>query len=232
MPQTPLEQALISEKIVVSRENVYVLRKRRFQLAIKRLLDILFALLGLTVILPLLLVITIVVKLDSKGPALFIQGRYGKNGKEFRALKFRTMYVDSSIGNLSAPEKGDKRVTRVGWFLRKTSIDELPQLINVLLGDMSIVGPRAVPRREIELRLEKLNNEYPENEELHKKYMKIRELVRPGITGMAQAYGRSSLTTLQATKYDVYYAEKYSLLLDIKIIAKTMQTVIFQKGAN
>lgn len=232
MPETSFEEKVINEEIIVFRESVYSSKERTLQLASKRFCDIIFAVLGLVVALPFLLVTYILIKVDSQGPALFIQNRHGKNGKEFKAYKFRTMYVDSSIDNLNAPRQGDARVTRVGWFLRKISIDELPQLVNVLLGDMSIVGPRAVPKREIDLRLEKLNNEYPENKDLHNEYIKVRELVRPGITGMAQAYGRSNLTTLQATEYDVHYVEEYSLALDIKIIIKTIETIIFQKGVN
>jgi len=227
-----LDKASIGEEFASTQIINSLLKKRRFQLAIKRICDILFASFGLLFALPLFLIVAIIIKIDSKGSVFFIKSRHGKNGKEFRTFKFRTMYVNSSIGNLKAPEKGDIRVTNVGWFLRKTSLDELPQLINVLWGDMSIVGPRAVPHKEIELRLEKLNNEYPENEEIHEKYMRVRQLVLPGITGMAQAYGRSSLTTLQATKYDVYYVKNYSLLLDIKVVIKTIQIVLLQKGVN
>ncbi|GAA3645950.1 sugar transferase [Asaccharospora irregularis] len=205
---------------------------QRVQLIVKRLIELIISCICLLFLVPFFILISISIKIDSKGPIMFTQIRRGKNGVDFKTYKFRTMHVDSSVGNLKSPEKGDRRVTRVGWILRKTSLDETPQLINVLLGDMSIVGPRAVPSKEIDLRLEKLNNEYPENELIHQQYMKIRELVRPGITGMAQAYGRSSLNTLQATRYDAYYVQNFSLLLDIKVILKTIHTVLFQKGVN
>lgn len=205
---------------------------RNIQLKIKRVLETIIAVIGLIIVSPIFLIIWILIRVDSPGPALFRQIRNGQYGKEFNVFKFRTMYIDSSIGNLAAPGKGDTRVTRVGTLLRKTSLDEIPQLINVLMGDMSIIGPRAVPKKEIELRLEKLNAEYPDNVALHKEYMEKRELVKPGITGMAQAYGRSSLTTLKATEYDAYYSENYSLMLDIKIFFKTIDTVLFQKGVN
>ncbi|MED3648410.1 sugar transferase [Halalkalibacterium halodurans] len=199
---------------------------------LKRIFDLLLSILLIIVTLPIMILVIYLIKRDSPGPAIYIQERQGQNGKTFKAYKFRTMYDGSSIGNLNAPDKNDKRVTKIGKLLRKTSIDELPQLFNVLKNDMSIVGPRAVPHKEILLRLDKLNKENPDDVELHQHYMNLRQKVKPGITGMAQAYGRSSLSTLEATKLDVYYAENTSLLLDIKVILKTAQTVLFQRGVN
>lgn len=199
---------------------------------IKRILDVVLSILGIALTFPIILVAGIAIKIDSSGPVFYRQVRLGEKNKTFRVFKLRTMYENSSIGNLNAPTKGDTRVTKVGYFLRKTSIDELPQLLNVLLGDMSIIGPRAVPPKEIELRLNKLNEKYPEDEILHDIYMYKRGLVKPGISGMAQAYGRSQLTTLKATEYDVYYSENVSFSLDIKIIIETVKTVFLQKGVN
>ncbi|MEW6697641.1 MAG: sugar transferase [Bacillota bacterium] len=198
----------------------------------KRFSDICISLILLIVLSPVLLLAAIAIFLGERRNPIFVQLRVGKNGKEFKVYKFRTMFVDSSIGNLRAPAKGDKRVTKVGYVLRKTSIDELLQLINVLKGDMSIIGPRAVPSKELDLRLEKLVNQDPENEEKYKNYMKTRQKIRPGITGMAQAFGRSSLSTLDSIEYDVYYVENISMRLDIRIIFETIKTVLLQRGAN
>lgn len=225
-----LDNPIEIEKI--NNSDTYFNKSQIIQLIIKRAVDILFSIIGLIIFFPLLIILSIIIKFDSKGPAIFVQERSGMSGKIFHIFKFRTMYVDSSIGNLSAPIVGDPRVTRVGRYLRKASFDELPQLINVLIGNMSIIGPRAVPRKEIKLRLARLDTEFPTKKETHHYYMKIRSAVHPGITGISQAYGRSNLTTLQATTYDAFYVKNYSLFLDLKIIIKTLQTVIFQKGSN
>lgn len=199
---------------------------------LKRCLDLVVSIPSCIVLLPILAIIALVIRIDSPGNPLYIQERVGKNKKLFKVFKLRTMYKDSSINNYAAPGKNDKRVTRVGHVLRVTSIDELPQLFNVLLGDMSLVGPRAVPPVEIELRLNKLIQEDPHNEEMYKSWMDIRSSVKPGITGMAQANGRSNLTIYQATKYDVEYAESYSFVGDIGILFKTVINVIRRKGVN
>lgn len=199
---------------------------------LKRGLDLVVSIPFCIVLLPILSIIALIIRIDSPGSPLYIQERVGKNKKLFKAFKLRTMYKDSSINNYAAPKKNDKRVTRVGHVLRVTSVDELPQIFNVLIGDMSLVGPRAVPPVEIELRLHKLIQEDPDNEEMYKSWMNIRSSVKPGITGMAQANGRSDLTVYQATKYDVEYAESYSFAGDIRIIFKTAINVIKRKGTN
>lgn len=198
----------------------------------KRIFDIIVASILLVCTTPIFLVAIIVINLESRGGALFTQKRLGKNNTIFKVYKLRTMYKDSSIDNLAAPLLGDKRITKVGKYLRKSSIDELPQLLNVIKGDMSLIGPRAVPAEEIKMRLEKLIAENPQEKDMYEEYMLVRNSVRPGISGMAQAYGRSSLTTLKATELDVYYSKNSSLWLDIKIISKTIQTVLFQRGVN
>lgn len=205
---------------------------RKLNLFFKRIFDLSLSLILLVIFSPIIILIILAIKLDSSGPAIFKQLRLGKNGEEFTAYKFRTMYDKSSIGNLAAPGAGDPRVTRVGKLLRKTSLDELPQLFNVLNNTMSIIGPRAVPKKEIDLRLDKMILEHPENEQLYRSYMRVRQEAKPGITGMAQAYGRSSLTTVEATKLDVYYVEHYTLLLDLKIFVRSIVTVLFQIGVN
>lgn len=198
----------------------------------KRLFDIIISLFLILITSPIMLIAIVLIRIESKGAAVFTQARLGKNNSEFKVYKLRTMYKDSSIDNLSAPKSGDKRVTKVGKYLRKTSIDELPQLFNVLKGDMSLIGPRAVPKKEINLRLAKLIEGNENEKDKYVEYMKIRNSVKPGISGMAQAYGRSNLTTLEATELDVFYAKNVSVKLDLKIIAKTAYIVLFQKGVN
>ena len=209
-----------------------ILEKNKTQKLIKRALDIIISFSLFMVICPFILFICIAIRLDSKGSPIYKQVRLGYKEKSFTIYKLRTMYDHSSDGNLSAPKSGDARVTRVGNILRKTSIDELPQLFNVIRGDMSLIGPRAVPAKEIELRIKKMLLNHPDEEAIYRKAMHIRMLSKPGISGMAQAYGRSSLTAEVATAYDVYYSMNYSLRLDCKIFFKTITTVLFQRGAN
>ncbi len=168
-------------------------------------------------LLPLILicsVIAILIRLDSKGSAFFKQSRLGRDGKVFSILKFRTMVENAeSIGSGLSTFEGDPRVTKVGNFLRKTSLDELPQLFNVLKGDMSIIGPRPpVPYHPREY------NEYSE-------FQVQRFKVRPGITGFAQVKGRNSLTWDERIEYDIEYVENQTFLFDIKIIVLTMVKV-------
>jgi len=181
------------------------------------------ALMGLTLLLPLFAVVAIAIKLDSPGPVFFRQLRTGKDGKTFKILKFRTMTVESG-GKVVQATKNDSRVTRVGRFLRKTSIDELPQLINVLVGDMALVGPRP---HAIE----------------HDRYYgsilpmyKRRFAVRPGLTGWAQIHGlRGETETIekmeQRIRCDLEYIRNRTYLLDLAIIIMTPFIVLFQKTA-
>lgn len=210
----------------------YILGKNRKQKILKRVFDVIASFCLLVIALPLIILACIAIRLDSKGSPIYKQVRLGYNEKYFTVFKLRTMFEHSSDGNLSAPKAGDTRVTKVGNILRKTSIDELPQLFNVIKGDMSLLGPRAVPEREIDLRIKKMLVNHPDKEDFFKKAMHIRMLAKPGISGMAQAYGRSSLTVEEATGYDVYYAINYSLWLDCKIFFKTIATVLFQRGVN
>lgn len=218
-------------------QNIYiddskVINYHATQKTIKRILDVLSSFFLLIITSPILLIACIAIRIESSGSPIYKQVRLGFNEKEFIAFKLRTMYDHSSDGNLKAPKKGDTRVTKVGSILRKTSIDEIPQLINVLLGDMSILGPRAVPKKELQLRSEKMLVNYPDKKEFFKRAMHVRMLVKPGISGMAQAYGRSSLSTEIATGYDVYYVLNYSIKLDIKIFFKTLMAILFQRGVN
>jgi Undecaprenyl-phosphate glucose phosphotransferase len=169
----------------------------------------------LVVILPVLLVLCALIKLDSRGPVLFRQKRYGLNGEVIEVFKFRTMYVDHCEDQLVVQAtRDDPRATRIGRILRRTSLDELPQFINVLMGTMSIVGPRphAVAHDE---QYARLIEDYP-----------ARQRVKPGITGWAQVNGlRGETETLekmeQRVRYDLYYIDNWSLLLDLRIILRT-----------
>ena len=205
-----------------------ILKRNQFQKNLKRGLDIIISLLIIGITFPVILLSCIAIRLESKGNPIYKQIRYGYKGEEFITYKLRTMYAHSSDGNLTAPKAGDPRVTRVGKLLRTTSIDEIPQFINVLKGEMSIIGPRAVPKKEIELRIQRMVALDSSKEHVYKKAMQIRQLMKPGISGMAQAYGRSSLTTEMATALDIFYIINYSIGLDIKIFFRTIYSILFQ----
>lgn len=188
---------------------------------IKRSIDILLSLIAIILLLPLLLIIAIAVKIDSKGLALFKQARLTKNGKVFTMYKFRTMVENAEqMGTGLFNYANDFRVTRVGKFLRKTSLDELPQLLNIIKGDMSIVGPRPPVSYELG-EYENLSYEY-----------KRRFTVLPGITGLAQVSGRNEISWDEKVKYDNQYIDlfkKYGVLLDFKIILLTVVNVFKMK---
>lgn|SRR5699024_8428807 len=187
---------------------------RRYKNITKRFIDIILSFLGLLFLSPLFFLIALLIKVNSKGPIFFTQDRLGKNGHIFKIMKFRTMVNNAEkMGSGLSTYEGDPRITKVGKYLRKTSLDELPQLINVLNGKMSIIGPRPpVPYHP------KKYSEY-DGEEAK------RFNVSPGITGYAQIKGRNSLTWDERIKYDVEYVENYSLLLDFKITCITFLKV-------
>lgn len=178
---------------------------------LKRILDLCGSLFGILITSPILILSAIAIKVDSKGPVFFKQERLGLNGEVFKIIKFRTM-VDNAekMGSGIKTFENDPRITKVGSFLRKTSLDELPQLFNVLIGNMSIVGPRPpVPYHPSKY------EEYPEHQ-------KRRFTVKPGITGYAQVNGRNNLSWDDRIELDVQYVEKFSVFLDIKIILLTI----------
>jgi len=181
----------------------------------KRGLDIFIALAAMVILSPVLVAIGITIRLSSKGPAMFKQERTGKNGKPFVFYKFRTMTLDVDPFGPSPKSGEDRRLTRVGKFLREFSLDELPQLFNVLKGDMSIVGPRPLYLSQI-----------PEWNERQKK----RLLVKPGLTGLAQIGGRAELTREEKLELDVEYVETATFLADIKIILATIIHVFRRKS--
>lgn len=211
-------------------------RKTLYDLA-KRIIDIIGALLLLLLLSPLLLALAALIKLTSPGPAILVQERVGKGGRVFHFYKFRSMYNNSDRsadvrfareyinGNhaVATPHSGvfkpanDKRITPLGRFLRKTSLDELPQLFNVLKGDMSLVGPRPSMPYEVDV---------------YKPWHFRRLEVLPGMTGLAQVRGRSSLTFREIVSLDIEYIEHRSLWLDLRILLETLPVVLSGRGAR
>lgn len=200
----------------------------KLYLVIKRIMDIVGAVLGLIILSPIFLIVAIAIKVDSKGPIIFGHTRKGLYGKDIKVYKFRTMHKNSQeiFDNFTKEQKeefyknfkleNDPRITRIGDFLRRTSIDELPQLINILNGTMSIVGPRPIVEKEVKL---------------YDNYAKKLFSVVPGLTGYWQANGRSDTTYEERIKMDMYYIDNRSFLMDIKIIFKTFGSVIRGEGA-
>lgn len=195
---------------------------------IKRTIDILVSLLALIFLFPLMVVIMILIKFDSKGPVLFSQNRVGKNGKIFKMYKFRSMVTNAedllkelkNKNEMTGPMfkiKHDPRVTKIGRFIRKTSLDELPQLINVLKGDMSLVGPRPNLPREV--------REFD-------KWMLDKLVVRPGLTCFWQVMGRNSIGFVQWMNLDIEYVEKRNLKLDMILILKTVKVFFGDNTAS
>ena len=184
--------------------------------SVKRVLDFVFSLFALIVFSPLMAVAAVMIKLDDGGPALFRQKRPGKNGEIFEVYKFRTMSVRTEDEN-GRPLSDMERMTKIGRALRKTSIDELPQFINVLKGEMSFIGPRP-------LLCEYLDLYSPEQARRHE--------VRPGISGWAQVNGRNAITWEEKFDYDVYYVDNMSFGFDMKILMKTVANVISGAGVN
>jgi sugar transferase (PEP-CTERM system associated) len=198
-------------------------RKSRPTLFLKRISGMCFSIVGLLLSLPVMAIIAILIKLDSKGPIFFKQERVGENGRLFRVLKFRSMFADaeSDTGPVWAKEN-DQRVTRVGRFIRKFRLDEMPQFFNVLLGDMSFVGPR--PERPHFVK--HLSEEIP--------YYNLRHTVKPGITGWAQIkykYGSTLNDNLEKLQYDLFYIKNMSFSLDLLIVFQTIKIVILRRGA-
>lgn len=183
--------------------------------SIKRIIDFLSSLPGLVIVSPVLVIVTILLAVANNGSTFFIQPRPGKNNRIFRLVKFKTMNDKRDENGKLLPDK--ERLTKVGKIMRSTSLDELPQLINVLKGDMSLVGPRP-------LLVKYLERYTPEQARRHE--------VRPGITGWAQVNGRNAISWEQKFEYDVWYVDHVSFMLDCKIIWKTLYHVIRRKGIN
>jgi len=227
-----LTESLVSPAGLRFRERMWA--ERLF----KRLIDVFASVLVVVVGFPFFLAIALLIKLTSKGPVFFSQQRIGERGDVFTLYKFRTMrqdaddsihreftrsFIEGRMSNSSLDEKApsiykladDPRVTSVGNFLRKTSLDELPQFINILRGEMTIVGPR--PPLQYEL-------------EYYEEWHKFRLKVKPGLTGLWQVSGRSSVPFNEMVKLDLYYIEHWSLLLDLKIMLRTIPVMLFGSG--
>lgn len=184
---------------------------------VKRLGDIILSLMGIIILCPIFMIIAIMIKLDSEGPIIFKQKRFGRYRKSFYVFKFRTMKVESPKYVATRDlHNSEQWITRVGSFLRKTSLDELPQLYNILVGDMSIVGPRPVAINELDV--VEARDKYGAN------------YVLPGLTGWAQINGRDNLSTDMKAKLDGYYVKHRSLIMDIKCIVRTIPYVLKRKG--
>nr|WP_243129196.1 sugar transferase [Hathewaya massiliensis] len=204
-------------------------RKSFLYFFIKRTIDIIGALIGLIVFSPVFLILGLIVKKDSEGPVFFAHKRVGYKGQDIEIYKFRTMVANAEELLDTLPEEqkkefsenfkleNDPRITKIGHFLRRTSLDELPQLLNILKGDLSIVGPRPVIRKELEL---------------YGKYAEKFLSVKPGLTGFWQVNGRSNTTYEERVKLDMEYIDNRSVLMDIKIIFKTFTEVFKGNGAK
>lgn len=199
-------------------------KKPKILMTARRLLDIFFSFVGLIIVSPLMLLVSILIKLDSRGPVFFKQERVGENNGIFRIYKFRSMRIDAetSTGPVWA-EENDPRITRVGRFIRRCRIDEIPQFWNVLKGDMSFIGPR--PERPCFVK--ELTKKIP--------YYAQRHSIKPGITGWAQVkyrYGSTEEDALEKLKYEIYYIKNLSPFLDLLILFETVKIVLFGKGAR
>ena len=196
---------------------------RRWTNAMKRALDIFLAILGIIITLPVTIISSIIIKLESPGPVFYLQERVGKRGQTFKVIKLRSMCQDAEKDGAVWALKNDKRVTRFGRLIRRVRIDEIPQMLNVLKGEMSFVGPR--PERPVFV--DELSEKIP--------YYAIRHYVKPGITGWAQVcypYGASVEDSLRKLEYDLYYMKNISILMDLMIIFKTIKTVLSGTGGR
>lgn len=197
---------------------------KKFHIISKRIFDLVFSIIGILVLLPMLILIAVLIKLDSKGPVLFIQSRLGLNGQVFKILKFRSMIVNAEFtGTGIFNYNNDPRETRVGKILRNYSLDELPQIFNIFIGNMSFVGPRPPVTYE----LGNYDDFTPD--------LKFRFLLKPGITGYSQINGRNELNWNQKIIFDNEYIKdfyKWGIILDIKVILITIYKVVKNEGSH
>ena len=222
-----IEENNIENREVVLKEKANI--KRNIYTVVKRILDIVLSFVGMILLLPFFLIIAIIIKLDSKGPVFFVHSRIGEKGKPIGIYKFRTMVTNAEelIQKFTPEQKeefekyfkleNDPRVTKIGNFLRKTSLDELPQILNILKGELSIIGPRPIVQAELE--------KYGDNKE---KFLSV----KPGLTGYWAANGRSDTSYEERIQMELYYVDNMSFWLDIKIFFKTIIAVIKKEGAR
>lgn len=211
-----------------TQSNVQTKISKKVYIKVKRVIDVILASVALILLSPLFAIIAIAIKIDSKGPVFFAHKRIGKNGKIIKLYKFRSMVINAEeLIKSFTPEQmreykenykltNDPRITKVGKFLRKTSLDELPQLINIINGDLSIIGPRPVVADELE--------KYGVNKD---KFLSV----TPGLTGYWAANGRSNTTYEQRMEMELYYIDNLSLKMDIKVFFKTILSVLKKEGA-
>lgn len=219
---------ILDKNIVLTERVKKVTQKNIYIKYIKRVCDIIISSIALIILSPLFLIIGILIKIESKGPVFFLHERVGKNGKSIKIYKFRTMVKNAeelfqkfSLEQINEFERNfklqnDPRVTKMGRMLRKSSIDELPQLLNILKGELSLIGPRPVIKEELE--------KYKNNKE---KFLSI----TPGLTGNWAANGRSCTSYKERMNMELYYIDNISFKLDTKIFFKTLQTVLKREGA-
>ena len=215
-------EALTPSSLIFSQD----FRMPRLALWLGRALSLGVALVGLVVLAPVIGAIAIAIRLDSPGPVLFVQERVGRAGRRFLLLKFRTMFVTDAAHSEWARDNAD-RITRVGLWLRRFRLDELPQFVNVLRGDMDLVGPRPHPFSNFSLFVTVLRNSPECGEQIP--YYSIRSMARPGITGWAQVryrYANNLEEEIEKMRYDLYYVKHRSLWLDLRILADTVKTVL------
>lgn len=225
-----IEKTLDEQQLVVQKIDECVEKSKvKTYDFVKRIIDIIISGIGLIICLPIFILIAIIIKIDSKGPVFFKHKRIGKHGKKLEIYKFRTMIdnAEEAMKYFTEEQKkefkenfkleNDPRVTRVGKILRKTSLDELPQIINILKGEMSIIGPRPIVKNELE--------KYGKNQE---RFLSV----APGLTGYWAANGRSDVSYEERMALELYYVDNRSLLLDLKIFLKTIGSVIKGRGAK
>ena len=215
---------------------------KRIYEVLKRIFDVSLSLFALILLSPVMTIIVLVIKLESRGPAIFSHLRPGENGKNFRFYKFRSMYCEAEekradlkdLNKMEGPifkiEK-DPRITPFGKLLRKSSLDELPQLVNILKGEMSLVGPRPLVSDDIEAPMNPVQHSNEGEQHLYTLWSKKRLEVPPGLTGLWQVNGRNELPLEGWIENDLKYVEERSLLLDVKILLKTVPVVLSGKGA-
>ena len=221
MSQEVIDKINAAEETKIREEDVadlkYIEAPQSGYRIIKRAVDLIFSLIGLLVLLVPMMIISVAIYIDNPGKAIFRQYRVGRGGKRFKLYKFRTM-KESTPKYLSTSEVEDPKqyLTKLGRFLRKTSLDEIPQLINVLRGDMSLVGPRPL-----------ISDEY----EIHQMRMRFGVYnVRPGVTGLAQVNGRDTVTPADKVRWDVKYVENFGFKMDMKILLTTVPNVLARRG--
>ena len=217
---------LSNKKVITS--NKQINNKPVYEF-VKRVFDIIFSFIALILLSPVFLILAVIIKITSEGPVFFIHKRVGKNGRTIGIFKFRSMVINAEeqIKNFTPEQKAefeknfklknDPRITKVGNFLRKTSLDELPQLINVLKGDISIVGPRPITKAEVKL---------------YGNYGNMMLSIKPGLTGFWAANGRSNTTYKRRRAMEIYYVKNRSVMFDLKIIAQTVLSVFKGEGAK